>query len=83
MQQQTRLGSRHHTSDDSGGKGPSVNVNDDADIDKEHGAPTREDSLSASLRSEHETEHGHDQRGQRSRNDGQSNKQGDPYYYTW
>ena len=83
MQQQTRLGSRHHTSDDSGGKGPCVNVDNEADIDKEDGAPTHEDSLAASLRNEHGAEHEYDQRGQRNRNDGQSKKQGGPYYYTW
>ena len=80
MQRQPQLRSRNY--DDSGGKGSNINVDDDApDNDKEDGAPTREDSLAAHLQSRHETER--DQRGQRSRNDGQNKTQGGLYYYTW
>ena len=81
MRRQPQLGSRHY--DDSGGKGSNINIYNDApDSEKKDGAPNREDSLATYL---HKSRHGteRDQRGQRSRNNGQNKTQGGPYFYTW
>ena len=73
MRRQAQLGSSNY--DDSSGKGSDINVDKDApDSDKEDGALTN-------LQSRHEKER--DQRGQRSRDNGQNKTQGGLYYYTW
>ena len=80
MRRHPQLGSRHY---DDGGKGSNINIYDDASVSaKEDRAPNSEDSLATFLhKSQHETEH--DQRGQRSRNNGQNKTQGGSYFYTW
>jgi len=79
-----QLQSRH---DDDGGGGEGPNVDDNApasDSNKEDGAPTRNDSSPESAappQGRRETEH--DERGQRSRNYGQSKTRRRHYYSTW